>query len=58
MKDKSEFAGISWKMDINQLFTIDCGEILLIEFRIKDVNTIFELFHNRKLMNFCQIDVQ
>lgn len=30
-------------MDMNNLFTIDCGEILLREFRIEDVDRIYEI---------------
>lgn len=31
------------EMDISNLFTIDCGEIILREFRIEDVDAIYEL---------------
>lgn len=45
---------------MNKLFTIDCGEILLREFRIEDADAIYEpnLLLNLKCMNFYLIGVQ
>lgn len=37
---------------MNDLFTIDCGEILLREFRIKDVDAIYELTSQPEVYEF------
>ena len=39
-------------MDMNNLFTIDCGEILLQEFRIEDVDAIYELTSQSEVYKF------
>ncbi len=39
-------------MDKNNLFTIDCGEILLREFRIEDVDAIYELTSQPEVYEF------
>lgn len=43
---------------MNNLFTIDCGDILLREFRIEDADAIYELTSQPEVYNFCQIGVQ
>ena len=45
-------------MNMNDLFTIDCGEILLREFRIEDVDAIYELTSQPEVYEFCQIGVR
>lgn len=37
---------------MNNLFTIDCGEILLREFRMEDVNSIYELTSQPEVYEF------
>lgn len=37
---------------MNDLFTIDCGEILLREFRIEDVDAIYELTSQPEVYEF------
>lgn len=39
-------------MIMNDLFTIDCGEILLREFRIEDVDAIYELTSQPEVYEF------
>ena len=39
-------------MNMNDLFTIDCGEILLREFRIEDVDAIYELTSQPEVYEF------
>jgi len=39
-------------MDMNDLFTIDCGEILLREFRVEDVDAIYELTSQPEVYKF------
>lgn len=39
-------------MDMNNLFTIDCGEILLREFRIEDVDAIYEITSQPEVYEF------
>jgi [ribosomal protein S5]-alanine N-acetyltransferase len=40
------------EMSMNNLFTIDCGEILLREFRIEDVDAIYELTSQPEVYEF------
>lgn len=37
---------------MNKLFTIDCGEIFLREFRVEDVDAIYELTSQPEVYNF------
>ena len=39
-------------MDRDDLFTIDCGEILLREFRVEDVDAIYELTSQPEVYEF------
>jgi len=39
-------------MGMNNLFTIDCGEVLLREFRIEDVDAIYELTSQPEVYEF------
>ena len=39
-------------MDASNLFTIDCGEILLREFRVEDVDAIYELTSQPEVYEF------
>jgi ribosomal-protein-alanine N-acetyltransferase len=39
-------------MDMNNIFTIDCGEILLREFRTEDVDAIYELTSQPEVYEF------
>lgn len=39
-------------MDTNNLFTIDCGEIVLTEFRIEDVDRIYEITSQPEVYEF------
>ena len=39
-------------MNMNDLFTIDCGEILLREFRIEDVDAIYTLTSQPEVYEF------
>ena len=39
-------------MNMNDLFTIDCGEILLREFRVEDVDAIYELTSQPEVYEF------
>ena len=39
---------------MNDLFTIDCGEILLSEFRIKAVDAIYELTSQPEVYEFLR----
>ena len=40
---------------MNKLFTIDCGEIILREFTIEDVDRIYEITSQPEVNNFCRI---
>lgn len=39
-------------MDMNNLFTLDCGEILLQEFRAEDVDAIYEITSQPEVYEF------
>lgn len=43
---------IGGEMHMNDIFTIDCGEILLREFRIEDVDAIYELTSQPEVYEF------
>ena len=43
---------IGGEMNMNDLFTIDCGEILLREFRIEDVDAIYALTSQPEVYEF------
>lgn len=49
---------VGGEMSMNNLFTIDCGELLLRELRIEDVDANYELTSHPEVYDFCQIGVR